>query len=267
MELLGTGGIVDPTRLGPHNSMGEQVGLVYTSRGGFVDIGHVRDLADQTNWIYQQITTTVRATGTTPVRVWTLHGYANLRATIPPNLWIDIAGEISYLDGLAYEIYTYDFLEPGMHSSAFSPEDLPSNFLGVYIAEQALQSGGEFDRAFESTLAGTLDRLGVMPKIEAGRAFESAEKRKWIKSGQVQSAKYLLKRNLTGSVWQVTHAANAEPAEWMLPANGMLRYSDWRDFTFDERGTTINQVEIPKALVRIAADAMANYGPNALDPL
>ncbi len=45
---------LDHDRMGKHQSSkrrGEKNGLVYTSRGGFLDIGHVREAADRTAYI------------------------------------------------------------------------------------------------------------------------------------------------------------------------------------------------------------------------
>ena len=265
MELLGTGGVIDPNRLGSHNLRDEKVGLLYTSRAGFLDIGHVRDLADQTNWIYEQIVSTVRATGTMPGKVQSLHGFAQLRGSISPQNWIDLAGSISYLDGVTYEIFTYDRFKPGMHSSAFSPEDLPSNFLGIRAAMKALEAGSVFDRAFEATLAGLLGGLGVMPRNEAMRAFSNIEKR-WIAPNAAYSNEYLVRRNLKGNIWQAGHPSDDVPVDWILPVSRFSQYNVWFDFTFDDSGTKIRQSEIGDELRRIASDAIRRYGSNALEP-
>ena len=262
IELFGFGGSLDPANLGFHKSSNEKNGIVYTAHAGFVDIGHVRDLGDLTYWVYSHIEDTTDAT----MRLATPHGFAEFSTSLPSQYWADVAGTISYLDALGYEIYTYHHRSPGMHHSAFSPEDLSSNYIGVFVAQRAIRSGGDFDRAFETELGGVLAELGVMSKSATQEAFDLAIKRQWIKDEVSPSLTYLMRRNLTGTIWQVGHPRDGTPTTLIKLAPLILSSIREFEFTFDHAGRNMTHLEFGVEITRIAKLAVKTYGANATYP-
>ncbi len=184
LPLISDENLGDPARLGIHNqrsgftpgSIREQVGQVYTGKAGFVDLGHVRDLCDQTRFILLKIVEVCGASGTV---ITTTHGEATLTSTVPGLEWMKVARSIAFDDSIGYEIMTYDQSRPGGHNSSFSPEDLCSNFLGTLLAERALRVGGNFNRAVTAALTGMLRTLDGQTKAESLIAFNLI-RRRWV---------------------------------------------------------------------------------------
>jgi hypothetical protein len=91
-----------------------------------------------TAFVYQQIYAKKGADGTT---LTTPYGTAQLTAAVADNLWLEQARKIAYDDSIAYEIETMkgasSFI-PGHLNSAFSPEDLCSNYLGCLAVNTGL---------------------------------------------------------------------------------------------------------------------------------
>jgi hypothetical protein len=153
----------------------DRVGVIYTCKGGFLDLGHLRDLADLTLFYYRQID---RVKGTSGARLNSLSYGSNviqLTTSVSPSEYIAVAQAVAYAESIAHEIETYWRLEPGSlvpeeaaiggHNSAFSPEDIVSNFLGTFIGGRAIESlkAGTvpaFDEAAENELGTLLADLG-----------------------------------------------------------------------------------------------------------
>jgi hypothetical protein len=164
--LLEPGSLVDPSALGTHGSSGEVIGLIYTGKAGFLDLGHTRETCDLAKHVFDEI----NAATTFPISVETIHGMAKVRKK-PPSA-IKVARAISYVDALGHEIWTYDmFGLPGGHNSSFSPEDLCSNFLGTLLAERAIAAGGGFNAAVTKELGTMISALDGQTVAESRTAF------------------------------------------------------------------------------------------------
>ena len=119
----------------------EVSGILYTCRGGFIDIAHVRDNADRTLFLASQIERWPATGGTIP-----LNGEARgrpascssrstrlVRAHGLREVVVSLAEWVDFQAGIWHEITTWygwastPFSE---RPSAFSPEDLYSNFVG-----------------------------------------------------------------------------------------------------------------------------------------
>src|SRR5580700_4195052 len=79
---------LEPTALGSHTDIG---GILYTGKAGFVDLGHVRDIADLTGFVYQQIHGASGARGTS---ITTIEGTAQLTRALAQSEWLEVARSI-----------------------------------------------------------------------------------------------------------------------------------------------------------------------------
>ncbi len=156
--------------MGTHTYMGgktEQNGIIYTRRGGFLDMGHLRDCADWTAYLYNLI----KASQTDPyyrhIDLRNEGGAKSLDLNVPKDLdeeqIINLAGKISFDLSMWHEISTWfgaSFipLVPEKFSS-FSPEDMYSNLMGVHIGMRAIRNKLEYDKAINVELSNMLDSL------------------------------------------------------------------------------------------------------------
>ena len=171
--------ITSITDIGNHTYLGskeEANGIIYTKRGGFIDIGHVRDIADWTAYLASVILTEQSKEGGEIIINLGIEGG---RKTLTINASKDLdrlsvfqlAGRIAYDLSLWHEISTwfgasYIPLMPERYSS-FSPEDLYSNLLGVHLAIHALESDLEYEEAMTQLLKSKLDELeSVRPSVK-----------------------------------------------------------------------------------------------------
>lgn len=170
--------IIATDRLGEHRFLGgdsEGNGIIYTGRGGFVDIAHLRDVADWTGYLYHLVDASEGADR--PVK-WTLGlegADKELFLQVPTGLQVSekaaLAGRIAYELSVWHEIATWftgsilPFI-PERYSS-FSPEDMYSNMLGVHIGILAIESDLEFDVAMTTLIGEVLKELDAVPTAEA----------------------------------------------------------------------------------------------------
>jgi len=189
-NVFGLANIVDLGDLTNHVYGGaypfrEKSGLIYTCRGGFVDLGHARDLADLTGYIASKAvgllgsggTLALRPEGTGLTRVIRFHA---LNQTPDPELCVLLAQRIAYEISIWHEIVTWF---PGVvpqRVSSFSPEDNFSNLLGTYIGADALRSSADFQTAALSAIHTRLTALKPMARADTQAAFD-AVKNKWWK--------------------------------------------------------------------------------------
>lgn len=195
----------DPNHLGQHHyakASGEKLGMVYTCRGGFIDVGHVREAADRTAYlsdiIYRNL---MQGRRTFSFRVIEPSRYhVNL---LYPRNWYQlsdekreaVATEVSILLGqyvartslVWHEIVTwYGFSSTWVFSeniSAFSCEDTYSDLLGTRLAVQSLRRGRqEYDAAMTALINEALRELGVQPASVAREAAKRI-KGQWYSGG------------------------------------------------------------------------------------
>ncbi|VAW45753.1 hypothetical protein MNBD_GAMMA03-1271 [hydrothermal vent metagenome] len=119
----------------------DPVGYVYTSRGGLIDIGHVRGLADRTRHMAVKVYQHIQKGE--DFQIYSEKGKRVVRMLkkVPssdPALAALLGAKIAYECSIWHEIVTFFTWE---QYSAFSPEDNYSNLLGCYIGFNAL-----FDR-------------------------------------------------------------------------------------------------------------------------
>ena len=183
----------DPFHLGPHSyrfSPWERNGIVYTCRGGHIDITHLRKAADWTAYLASRIQRTLLSDKTTfsyrmhePSRHHLQFEYPqgwaslprNVRERIAADVAIEVAEYCTYTGMVWHEILTwYGYKAIGFYTeypSAFSWEDVYSNLLGCRLAGEALRDPGlDFDEAVTILLDQELQKLGVQARPAAWQA-------------------------------------------------------------------------------------------------
>ena len=162
--------ITSVSNMGPHAYMGgpeEHNGIIYTRRGGFIDLGHLRDCADWTAYLYNLIQASKYDSDLAITKIGYEGGEKTLTLRIPQNFDVnkssELASKIAYDFSVWHEIATwfgasYVPMIPERYSS-FSPEDLYSNLLGTYLGIMAIKSDKEYDEAMTSLLEEMLYNL------------------------------------------------------------------------------------------------------------
>jgi hypothetical protein len=178
----------------------EHNGLVVTCRGGFVDTAHVRDNADNTLALSDAVARSMDGGASIEVPPQGASMRVRLRAipaeTIERHGRMKIAvalGQwLAYQLSIWHEIATWygfaSLAEWPEKISAFSPEDLYSNQLGVRIAGAIALSGGarsdtEYNLNMDAWIAQVLKRLRVVSLADA-RAAADALDGGWWDSGR-----------------------------------------------------------------------------------
>jgi hypothetical protein len=192
--------------LGDHHYMGnkrEGTGTIYTNKGGFIDIGHLRDQLDWTRYLYTTILN-CRGKGEVILRLRNEAGpktlYLNVPAELDQSDCILLAGKITYDLSLWHEISTWFGastipLIPEKFSS-FSVEDVYSNLLGIHIGMKTLHSKLPFNEAATMSIASTLDSLDVVKTAkETYDAYDAVHKIWYTNKKRIPSTDITLKRD------------------------------------------------------------------------
>jgi Protein of unknown function (DUF4056) len=246
---------VDPTKLGAHKVVPDVQGILYTGRAGFIDLGHLRETCDLTEFAW----TRLQGSGGLPVVIPTIHGEATITKPVPPNRWVVVAQAIANDDALGHEILTYDMPGAGRHNSSFSPEDLCSNFVGTVVGRLAIGEGGVFPRKVDAKLASVLKNLRAQPLAETQKAFDKI-KTKWVNFVDDTSWRnndYLRRRNFTRRPFKVGHPSDAATPAWVLASFGDAETFYTYKHTL---GKTIAKTSFAAEIQRIRVDARARYG-------
>ncbi|WBM70298.1 DUF4056 domain-containing protein [Buttiauxella sp. WJP83] len=189
----------------------EKSGLIYTHRGGFIDIAHVRDTADNTFYLFSQIYSRLG-------QDWRLF-YSEelgvrriqLHAFTPPASMVErytiaawLAGHLAFQLAQWHEIAQWYGFEsvPGFPEeiSAFSPEDLYSNLLGARLAINVILHGNagsvdSYNKAMDKALHKALVQLGAVSKAETERQFRAVDGDWWNSKRRVPDKFLVLNRN------------------------------------------------------------------------
>jgi len=169
-------------------------GTLYTRRGGFLDIAHIRNSADLTRFCYEHILHTVEQ-DSAMVRLMSaepdiflvhLNQFINLTSEQQREAAPLVAARVAYLMTTWHEIATW-FGYQGMvvvteKPSAFSYDDAPSHMVGVNVAAEALQDHPDlnaFDQAFTRLLRDRLKALDAVPADEVKVIMRQVEGRWW----------------------------------------------------------------------------------------
>lgn len=193
-------------KIGTHHYLGdpsEENGIIYSRRGGFIDMAHLRDQSDWTAYLYSQMLENKKK-GSLSMLLGREGGEKNLNFDISTltNLdMIHLAGKIAYDLSVWHEIATWfgastiPFV-PERYSS-FSIEDPYSNLLGVTIGMMALQSDLPYEQAVTQIIAKYLHDLeAVTSETETFLAMEAVRDIWWTRDRKLPSSKVLMQRQL-----------------------------------------------------------------------
>ncbi|MEW5558797.1 DUF4056 domain-containing protein [Enterobacter asburiae] len=204
----------DSLLLGLANLVGigsERNGILYTSRGGFIDTAHIRDTADMTLYIFSQLLPQLGQPFTLSLDDELTQRRLVFRAFTPPTtegerylLAVWIAAHLAFQLAAWHEIAQWYGFEsvPGFPEevSAFSPEDLYSNLLGANIAVSLIRRGqaitlGVYDAAMDDALRKALITLDVQPAAMTRFHFDMLDGRWWNSRRRVPEKYLVLRRN------------------------------------------------------------------------
>lgn len=193
----------DPFALGRHSyrgpGLGERNGIVYTCRGGHIDLAHLRKVADWTACLAYRLHETIlaeRASFTFKMHEPSVHHVwieypetwkdlsADAKDETAREIAIELGQYLAYNACVWHEILTwFGYKGTGFFSeyvSAFSWEDNYSNVLGSHIGAMALRDPGrEYNEAVTVALDRALQGLGVQPRPAARRAGQAVH-RTWF---------------------------------------------------------------------------------------
>ena len=273
-------------RIGAHHYLGnssEENGIIYTRRGGFIDMGHLRDQIDWTAYLYVQL---LGCKTNDDLRLVLGHegGEKILNVHLSSALTdidrMNLAGKIAYELSIWHEIATWfgattiPFV-PEKYSS-FSIEDAYSNLLGVTLGIKALQSELPYEEAVTKLIGETLKNLdAVLNEQETYLAMEDVRNKWWTRDKRLPSSKITLQRQLHVfpclDPWLVPGWANNndEPNELKVPeytAKGeslndfyqldfKLNYKfPFRKMFPDRKERMISQTDFDRVLAQIATE-------------
>lgn len=243
----------------------EKNGILYTHRGGFIDIAHVRDTADNTFFIFSQIYPRLgqdwrdfysNELGVRRLRfnAFSPPGEMTRRYTLAA--WL--AGHLAFQLAQWHEIAQwYGFQSvPGFPEtiSAFSPEDLYANLLGARIAIAIILHGqagsvAQYNDAMTRELKGALERLGAVTREETAQKFQALDGDWWSSQRRVPDKFLVLKRNYSLANNRLPTPVSFEKAEpWLLTMPQVVegyRLSRLGELQIYP-GTTMQQLPAPK---------------------
>ncbi len=215
-------------------------GLIYTKRGGFIDIAHVRDTADYTYYLYHELWPYIGSEHalTLPAelrqRKVVLHADDVVHDSDSKRQeGIKLAGMLAFQLAQWHEIAQWFGLKSvsgwSELASAFSPEDLYSNMLGARLAIQVLEQQPEagvkqFSSAFELALDEALQKLGEVEKAETQRRIRALDGDWWDSDKRLPEKWVLRKRDYHLGLELMPHAAEAPtPLELEISQYGELQ--------------------------------------------
>jgi hypothetical protein len=227
-----------------------------------MDLGHLRETCDITEFVW----THLQGSGGSVTVIPTFQGEATIIKPVPRDRWLAVAQTIAFDDALGHEIWSYDeHAFPGQHNSAFSPEDLCSNFVGTVVARLAIGEGGVFPRKVDAKLATVLKALFAQTPAETEKAFNKVKMR-WVNFVNSESWKkddYLRRRNFTRRPFKVGHSSDAKTPDWVLAGFGDAETF----YTYKNTAVrTIPKTSFAAEIQRIRADAKARYGDHFDQP-
>ena len=194
----------DPDNLGEHSycrKSSEKHGVVYTSRAGHIDLGHVRKMADWTGYLSAKMLEQIEHGKTEfkfklyePSRYYVSitypenweHYSKDEKESIAREVSINLGMYFAYNAGVWHEILTwFDYKPKEIFSdfeSAFAWEDMYSNLLGILLAEKALHNqGNDFSSCITLYLNEAMKELGAQPRRTA-LSITDQVKGKWFGS-------------------------------------------------------------------------------------
>ncbi|MBS9443535.1 DUF4056 domain-containing protein [Photorhabdus heterorhabditis] len=189
----------------------EKVGMIYTRRGGFIDISHVRDTADNAVFLFSQIWPRLgeewhielsNELASRRIQFYQFMPPATTeqRYTLSAYLAVKLAFELAVWHEIA-QWYGYQSV-PGFSEkvSAFSPEDLYSNLLGARLSLSLILAGQvpsmkQYRLSMQAILPPALRELEALSADETRKMFERVDGIWWDSKRRVPDNRLILQRD------------------------------------------------------------------------
>ncbi|WP_241597281.1 DUF4056 domain-containing protein [Rosenbergiella epipactidis] len=189
----------------------EKNGIIYTTQSGFIDTAHVRDSMDMTYWIASQLLQhqgsafRVSLSNELDRRDIVIRPYqvpSDPQKAFSVVVWT--AARVAFDLAAWHEIAQWYGFEsvPGFSEgvSAFSPEDLYSNLLGVRLAASLLLQGEgseikDYNSHATEIITQALDQLGAVPKNVTAQQFDRLDGQWWDSQRRVPNKWLVRHRN------------------------------------------------------------------------
>ncbi len=194
---------------GKHNYAGalrldERNAHLYTCRGGFIDLAHVRDNADWTAYLISELDTLLGSGKTLdlPPEAGARRLKLPARAVVGDRAEVVrlVAQRVALDLSIWHEIASwYGFsLVPVFPErlSAFSPEDFYSNVIGTELGVRAYRSPQPFDDAMNHELVAATQALDPVPGAVTRRAFQLIDGLWWDSRRFVPDTDMVTRRSL-----------------------------------------------------------------------
>jgi hypothetical protein len=195
-------------KIGSHHYLGrnsENNGIIYTWNGGFIDMGHLRDVADWTAYLYSMMKLE-RYQECIQMDLGYEGGEKKIFISVPPGLSDDdlilLAGRIAYDLSVWHEIATWfgvcSVPLVSEQFSSFSVEDGYSNLLGALLGIKAIQSELPFEEAMTRLIREKLNELEVVSTTqETLQAMEAVVDKWWTREAHMPSNRVQIARLVT----------------------------------------------------------------------
>lgn len=202
----------DASRPGPSYFNDEGNGLLYTCRGGFIDTAHVRDWADWTLSLGAQIGRTLergtvielppeggrRRVIVEPIPAAVIGQHDRRDIAVPLAQWIAFQLSVWHEVATWYGWSALSLFPE--EASAFSPEDLYSNLLGIKLAgslvyQYAVTSEASYNENMTSALRTILARLGAVPADVGQHAARAVDGYWWNSQVSLPDKGLVMRRN------------------------------------------------------------------------
>ncbi len=231
IPFLRLSAITSMEKMGQHHFLGgssENNGVVYTRRGGFIDMGHLRDNADWTAWLYSLLEAN---RGDTLIErdLGYEGGEKRLRIFLPTEIsdrdLLLLAGRIAYDLAVWHEIATWYGVSSvplvSEQYSSFSVEDTYSNLQGILLGMEAIRHDLPYNEAMTRLVAKRLGELeAVDSKEETVAAMERVRDVWWTRIKRYPSSKVVMLRNV--HPYEPVYPLLVEPAKESPVANPPL---------------------------------------------
>lgn len=267
-----------PVRVGPLKfSTKEVTGIVYTRRGGFIDLGHVRDNIDNTYYYYRRLLNQ-RQRSFPPAGYD--EGLVRVLEPIPADLVADVASCMAFDESIFHEMETY---WDEQFNSAFSPEDLTSNFLGTLIGANAIRRIDNDDRLFDrrvtEELRTVIDLLWPTSVDDALAAFVRVEN-DWVDAVPIVSdvfippalqSGYLRRRNFDCfpvRPWVLSNPDTQVFPQWPqeIPRLHPVDARRFYESTFVSDEDRVSSRDFDSQIARLKVSAEREYGADYQNP-
>ena len=211
----------------------EKNGIIYTTQGGFIDTAHVRDSMDMTYWVASQLihpppgAATISLSDELARRQLVIH--PNQLPSDPNQAYsvaVWTAARVAFDLAAWHEIAQwYGFQSVAGFPegvSAFSPEDLYSNLLGVRLAASLLLAGkatdlDQYNQQATQALTQALNALGAVPRQGTAAQFDRIDGQWWDSQRRVPNKWLVRHRNyLTDNHRQPTPIPGQPAANYRL---------------------------------------------------